>query len=527
MGVDKLLAGFTLINCFTQERNKLILSLKKDGHEYFVEINTDQMLPYFIIRNKFNRAKKNTLDFFEAYLPSTLKSISIAEFDRVIKFQLEIASIYFYIRGKETNVVLIEDTNGLKSFKKIEDEEKLIEELCKLNFSNKFHIPFFEEDSVLASTSVLSKKYPFLGKEIIDEYQKRVKLNAENEQGFILKNILNEIQTSKPFVYQNSETGKSKLSFFNHNESESDKITLFDTVNDALIFFLFSQKKNEKSRMRDRECENSFEKKLERLEKKRNALLSRINDGCKDRLYQQIANLILMNLGNIERGTAALKLENIYDSNRIIAIDLKPELDLKENIQHYFDKAKSERKDFERAKYLLTETVEKIEKLKVSYIGKNEMDNDQSHPNSSGSSKSKEDRKNLPKTVGSKFRQFILYEKHLILVGKNSKNNDELTTGFAKQNDYWFHARSVSGSHVVLRHDKSQGEVQKIVLEKAASLAAFYSKAKTSGLVPVSYTQKKYVIKRKGMEPGKVVLLKEKVLIVRPEIPKECRIITD
>src|SRR3989304_1247309 len=127
----------------------------------------------------------------------------------------------------------------------------------------------------------------------------------------------------------------------------------------------------------------------------------------------------------------------------------------------------------------------------------------------------------------SRFRQFILYDKYPIFVGKNSKNNDKLTTSFAKQNDYWFHARSVSGSHVVLRYNKSQGDIQKIILEKVASVAAFYSKAKTSGLVPVSYTQKKYVIKRKGMEPGKVYLLKEKVLIVRPEIPKECKLVTE
>jgi predicted ribosome quality control (RQC) complex YloA/Tae2 family protein len=234
-----------------------------------------------------------------------------------------------------------------------------------------------------------------------------------------------------------------------------------------------------------------------------------------------------MNLGNIERSTIAINLENIYDSNKIISINLKPELDLKENIKHYFDKAKSERKDFDTSKILLSETIKKIERMKVSIFRENEMYSEEYHPDSTGSTKSKEGKKKSLKTAGSKFRQFILYEKHLIVVGKNSKNNDELTTGFAKQNDYWFHARSVSGSHVVLRYDKSHGEIQKIVLEKAASIAAYYSKAKTSGLVPVSFTQKKYVVKRKGMPPGTVALLKEKVLIVKPEIPKECKLIIE
>ena len=93
---------------------------------------------------------------------------------------------------------------------------------------------------------------------------------------------------------------------------------------------------------------------------------------------------------------------------------------------------------------------------------------------------------------------------------------------FAKQNDYWFHARSVPGSHVVLRVENTKEIIPKNVLKKTASLAAFHSKAKTSGLVPVSFTQKKYVVKKKGMESGKVALLKEDVLIVKPEIPTGC-----
>jgi predicted ribosome quality control (RQC) complex YloA/Tae2 family protein len=97
-----------------------------------------------------------------------------------------------------------------------------------------------------------------------------------------------------------------------------------------------------------------------------------------------------------------------------------------------------------------------------------------------------------------------------------------LTTKFAKQNDYWFHARSVSGSHAVLRVENYKEGIPKPILKKAASIAAYHSKAKTSKLTPVSYTLKKYVVKRKGMEPGKVNLLKEEVLLVTPEIPGGC-----
>jgi len=121
--------------------------------------------------------------------------------------------------------------------------------------------------------------------------------------------------------------------------------------------------------------------------------------------------------------------------------------------------------------------------------------------------------------IKSKFRHYIIDGKYNVYVGKDSKSNDFLTMKFAKQNDYWFHARSVSGSHVVLKNEYPKEGIPKNILKSAASIAAYHSKAKTSGMVPVSYTQKKYVTKKKGMDPGKVALLREDVLIVKPEIP--------
>ncbi|MDP2363753.1 MAG: NFACT RNA binding domain-containing protein, partial [Ignavibacteria bacterium] len=88
-------------------------------------------------------------------------------------------------------------------------------------------------------------------------------------------------------------------------------------------------------------------------------------------------------------------------------------------------------------------------------------------------------------------------------------------------------ARSVSGSHLVLRVENTKEGIPKDVIKKAASLAAYHSKAKTAGVVPVAYTFKKYVVKRKGMPVGQVSLLKEEVLLVKPEIPESCEYLTE
>jgi len=123
------------------------------------------------------------------------------------------------------------------------------------------------------------------------------------------------------------------------------------------------------------------------------------------------------------------------------------------------------------------------------------------------------------KGTAERFRKFFINDKFEIYAGKNATNNDELTTKFARQNDYWFHARGSSGSHVILRWDNSKEKPSKELIKLVASIAAFYSGAKNSKMVPVAYTLKKYVRKPKGAAVGAVVIEKEDVVLVEPKLP--------
>ncbi len=109
-----------------------------------------------------------------------------------------------------------------------------------------------------------------------------------------------------------------------------------------------------------------------------------------------------------------------------------------------------------------------------------------------------------------------------VLIGRSSEANDYLTLHMARPEDYWFHAHGCPGSHVVLRRGKGANEPSKATLEEVASWAAFHSKARTAGKVPVIVTQKKYVRKPRGAKAGTVVVEREKMLMVRPaEPPKD------
>ncbi len=105
-----------------------------------------------------------------------------------------------------------------------------------------------------------------------------------------------------------------------------------------------------------------------------------------------------------------------------------------------------------------------------------------------------------------------------VLIGKNAAQNEFLTHRLARQNDYWFHAEHVPGSHVVLRRDSQPGEPSKGTLEEVAGYAAFFSKARTSSRAPVIVAEKKHVRKARGA-PGKVTVERGKTIMARPVKP--------
>ena len=113
------------------------------------------------------------------------------------------------------------------------------------------------------------------------------------------------------------------------------------------------------------------------------------------------------------------------------------------------------------------------------------------------------------------FKKFII-DGFEVLVGRNAKNNDTLTQKYAYKEDLWLHAKDVAGSHVVVKFQAGK-KFPKPVIEKAAQLAAWYSKRKNESLCPVTYTLKKHVRKPKGAIAGSVIVEKESVILVKPE----------
>jgi predicted ribosome quality control (RQC) complex YloA/Tae2 family protein len=135
-------------------------------------------------------------------------------------------------------------------------------------------------------------------------------------------------------------------------------------------------------------------------------------------------------------------------------------------------------------------------------------------PQENNTEEDKENNKEL-----NRFRIYKLADGFEVWVGKDSSANDLLTMKYSKQNDLWFHVRGTSGSHTVLKLPEAHNGIPKDVIKTAASIAAYYSKAKNARNVNVAYTEAKNVQKYKGAKSGSVIIKGEKIVKVEPGIP--------
>lgn len=521
-----LLDQFTLAEAFSQEKDKIVLILERTNEQRFIEINVNPGFPYINLRDKYYRAKKNTISFFHDRLPSRFTGCSIAVSDRLLKLSFQNFNIYFTIRGKFTNVVLIDNENKFELFKKYDESyiKRFIFEISNTEFVSGLNYIKIETEEDEHFLENVKKKYPIIGKEILNEFIIREKPTESKAE--LLVKLIKEAVTDNPSVRIDPKFYEISLLPENFFKTDTSEIRTFNTCIESFNYYIYKYYQLEEIRTKLKLINRHLSKELIRLSSKINNLKVQIEKGSRDEEYKKFGNLLLINLNKIHQGMEEVELDDLYTDAGNLKIKIDPVLSPKQNSDRYFEKARNDRVKIIKSKELFTETevkfksMQELNKLIESTPSLNQLNDimKQLKIKEKVQLEHKED-------ISQKFKQYLINDKYRVFVGKDSKNNDLLTTKFAKQNDYWFHARSVSGSHIVLRVENTKEAVPKDVLKKAASIAAYHSKAKTAGLVPVTYCFKKYVVKKKGMPAGQVALLKEETLLVKPEIPKHCEYI--
>ena len=245
----------------------------------------------------------------------------------------------------------------------------------------------------------------------------------------------------------------------------------------------------------------------------------------KYRDYARYGELIKANLSSLKKGMDCIELVDYYDEALPkVTIPLNSTKSAQGNMDEYFKKY---RKYLAAARELNPRIVQAqsgVEKIReeITAIEKGLWSPPiPSPPATSGAAHpaSHTPQKRTPQPRRGPFRRFVSTDGLPIFVGRNARENDELTFGLANSDDLWLHARGTPGSHVVIRLEKGK-EPPPETLKDAATLALLYSDFKKSGKGEVIYTRRKWVKKAKGRVPGAVVVTQEKSLQVKLDQPR-------
>ncbi len=245
---------------------------------------------------------------------------------------------------------------------------------------------------------------------------------------------------------------------------------------------------------------------LERNVKKYDLQLQQIKDTEKRDKYRVYGELINTYGYNVPEGSKSMEALNYY-TNEMITIPLDPDQPPAENAKRYFDKYGKLKRTFEALSTLTKEVKAEIEHLEsigtALDIALLEEDLVQIREELAASGYIHK-RGGKKEKVTSKPFHYMSSDGFHMYVGKNNYQNDELTFKFASGGDWWFHAKGMPGSHVIVKCEGADTLPDR-TFEEAAKLAAYYSKGRGQEKVEIDYIQKKHVKKPNGAKPGFVV----------------------
>ncbi len=283
----------------------------------------------------------------------------------------------------------------------------------------------------------------------------------------------------------------------------------FDSVNAYLEHFFYNHIHLKRVVIFKKKQQKQQEKEITKAEKKLTALKRVLGDYSKMEYWKMAGELLKSAHHKISPGMGEISLTNYFDAALPnIKIELKKELSPSQNIAYYFKKYK---KALSGKK--IVENRIKIKEAEINSLKNKPLDENKSKIFLPKKAKTNEKKS---------FKQIKIDDDLKIVIGRNDAENNTITCSVAGKNDLWFHTRAIKGSHIVILNPYKKNVPQKI-LEIAASLAAYYSKAKHSGKVAVDYTAIRYVWKIRKGRLGQVNYKNQKTVFVNPKSMREVK----
>ena len=318
--------------------------------------------------------------------------------------------------------------------------------------------------------------------------------------------------------------GKEPVDFscFWLSEYDSDAYSVqeYDSISKVLEEYYASRNVYTRIRQKSVDLRKIVNTALERNRKKYQLQAKQLKDTEKRDKYKIYGELLHTYGYGLADGSRQLEALNYY-TNEMVTIPLDPTLDAKENAQKYFDKYGKLKRTYEALTDLIQETKAEIDHLEsiaaALDIAQTEDDLVQIKEELMEYGYIRRKRTDKKAKIKSKPFHYISSDGYHMYVGKNNYQNEELTFKFATGNDWWFHAKGIPGSHVIVKTNNEE-DLPDRMFEEAGRLAGYYSSGRDSDKLEIDYLQKKNVKKPGGSAPGFVVYYTNYSLTIQPDI---------
>ena len=295
----------------------------------------------------------------------------------------------------------------------------------------------------------------------------------------------------------------------------------FNTFSELLDTFFSDRDRIARMKAKSADIGKLLSNTIDRLSRKINLQRADLKK-CADREQLRIkGDLLQANLYRVERGASAVTVENFYAAdNAPMTIKLNPTISPAMNAQRFY-------KEYNKAKTretMLTQQIEKaVEELAYIESVQEELSRCETEAELSAIRAELREQGYLKAQKGNIKRkdkplppiEYQSSDGFKILVGRNNKQNDQLTLRTAHKNDMWLHTKEIHGTHVIIVSDGR--EITDTAILEAAAIAAAHSKGRDSAQVPVDYTRVKNVSKPNGALPGKVIYVNYNTVYVKPK----------
>ena len=473
---------------------------------------------------------------------STLIDIQQVENDRIIEFTFtgrdELGDEQHYhliveIMGRHSNVLLV-NKDAMKIYEAIRHIPQSLNSYRTL-LPGATYRPAPAQDSMNPFTFTgeviiegetdkerirsIQSAFQGFGRDSGRELLHRIDKNKTKTPTQVFESFINQFEDNHlepTLIKQGHQTAFSAL----NNESIAGDKENFESL--SLLLDEFYENKAERDRVHQQS--NDLSQLLTNERKKNINKLQKLEKDYKEtnraKEYREKGEVLTAYMHQVQQGQTSVELENFYNDNELIKIELDAQKSPAANAQWYFSryqKMKNRKMHLETQIPQTNQEIDYIDSIlaQLEIASSDDIDEIREELRDQGYlKKQRANRKKKKKSTGPE--KYYASDGTLIYVGKNNNQNDQLTMKTARKNEWWLHTKDIPGSHVVIRSDKPSEET----IEEAAILAAYFSKYRLSSSVPVDYTQIKHVHKPNGAKPGFVIYDNQNTVFVTPNQKK-------